>query len=72
MSQPGNDDHTADQWHMHARIIRDLIAMWENGEITMHAKRRQIADENMRYHGTDCSRALTRVTGPSPETRDWL
>jgi hypothetical protein len=51
VSQRDNDQHTDDQWHWHLHAISDTLDRWRAGDITTFAKRRAIADENIRYYG---------------------
>lgn len=56
-----NDNHTDDQYSWHMRAIADTITRWRDGEITTHAKRREIADENHRYYGDSAEPWMTRT-----------
>lgn len=72
MTEPGNDQHTDDQYHDHIRRINNIIAAWRKDEYGTARKRKLIAEENKAYYRGDCKspvtgESLTRAPrGPDP------
>ena len=61
MSQREDDQHTDDQYHWHMDAINRTLDSWRNGDITLWAKRKDIADENVRYYEGNAHSWMTRT-----------
>jgi hypothetical protein len=47
---------TTEEYRAHCEEIARIVELWQNGEITVSAKRATIALENERYYGTSGTR----------------